>query len=272
MRKRLLAWVAVAILFFYPFTVHAQEPEDTPTPVITEQDMEVAILQAQLDTMRSYQQDLIETVYWSLAGIATALVVLVGYSWFTNNRNYDRERAAFREEQEAALAKGLQQLSNDLQAEVNKLEVHLQTEVRNLRKVNEQAIEVLSTSLRADVTQDLGSIRQRIGTIELSRLVEIAKQHRTESRVSWVSINSTMQVIERAISLGNNQVIANHIAEAREILLANRKGANEYNLYLFSDDPSNYRQILSKVPDQFKVEAEEVQRLLSELPLRSFMG
>lgn len=51
----------------------------------------MAILKAQLATMQEYQDDLLATVHWSLGSILGALLLFVGYGWYSNKKVNDQE-------------------------------------------------------------------------------------------------------------------------------------------------------------------------------------
>jgi hypothetical protein len=59
---------------------------------------EIALLNAQLESMREYHGALLSTVYWSLGAIGALALLLVGLSWFTNNRFYEHDKAALKQE------------------------------------------------------------------------------------------------------------------------------------------------------------------------------
>jgi hypothetical protein len=94
--------VAAFLLFALSQSVslYAQSPAPsvtpTPTPIVAENNQpkpsdEVIVLRAQLETMRQYDQRLLETVYWSLASLGAVVLLIVGLGWYTNFRLYKRE-------------------------------------------------------------------------------------------------------------------------------------------------------------------------------------
>lgn len=60
------------------------------TPVVPPD--EVKILQAQLQQMRDTDQRLLSTVYWSLGTLAVMAALLVGFNWYVNFRQYERDQ------------------------------------------------------------------------------------------------------------------------------------------------------------------------------------
>src|SRR5215470_14487695 len=54
-----------------PASAHLQSDEDK-------------LLEAQLSTVREYDEKLLQTVYWSLGGVFLLVVLVGGINWFTN--------------------------------------------------------------------------------------------------------------------------------------------------------------------------------------------
>lgn len=52
----------------------------------------LAVLQAQNTLIKDYQDDLLSTVYWALAGLTTLLILFAGYNWFAAFRLQKEEK------------------------------------------------------------------------------------------------------------------------------------------------------------------------------------
>lgn len=80
------------------------QPVSQATPVEQmQEDPEVVALQAQLEQMRRSDERLLQMVNWALSALLTVGLVLVGYSWFSSGRAYDRDKDALRQELRGAL-------------------------------------------------------------------------------------------------------------------------------------------------------------------------
>lgn len=64
-------------------------PTAVPTPTIS---VEVAVLTKQLETMQLYEDRLLDTVYWSLTGIAGVALALIAYSAISSFILFDRAK------------------------------------------------------------------------------------------------------------------------------------------------------------------------------------
>jgi hypothetical protein len=79
-------------------------PAGTPTSQVeSQQSPEVIALRAQLDLMRQFDDRLLSTVYWSLGGMITIVVLIAGFSWFANNRLHEKDKAILRQELESII-------------------------------------------------------------------------------------------------------------------------------------------------------------------------
>ncbi len=77
-----------------------QAPASSPIPPSSQprgDTLQVAVLRAQLATMRDHNDQLLATVFWALGTVAGLAVLLVGYNWFTQSRAYERDQVALRQ-------------------------------------------------------------------------------------------------------------------------------------------------------------------------------
>jgi hypothetical protein len=114
MKQKLVFRITTFVVWalWLSLSLHAQSPSPTPTvapsQAVSESNQptasdEVIILRAQLETMRQYDQRLLETVYWSLASIGAIVLLIVGLGWYTNFRLYKREISDIKRDVQIAL-------------------------------------------------------------------------------------------------------------------------------------------------------------------------
>ena len=107
-------------------------PSVSPTP-----NPEVIALRAQLEIMRQYDGRILSTVYWSLGVIATLVLLLAGYGWYTNYRVYERDKTA---------------MQQDLQG-------YLQQETAKFSKSMSEANDRFRADMLTDITQRIENAR-----------------------------------------------------------------------------------------------------------------
>ena len=52
---------------------------------------QIEVLKAQNEVMKDYQDKFLSTVQWSLSGVVGVVILLIGYNWFTNFKNQEKE-------------------------------------------------------------------------------------------------------------------------------------------------------------------------------------
>lgn len=129
------------------------------------------VLEAQLDTMREYDQKLLATVYWSLGGVFLLVVLVGGINWFTNYRLYERERESLREASKLATQEEAAKL-RDIFDEKR------QAWDRDSRRLHEE-IAALQSGLRdmveAKYADTIGEIRKTAASVKEQALRAVAE-------------------------------------------------------------------------------------------------
>lgn len=91
-----------------------------PAPSTDGASPEVAVLRAQLETQRQYDERLVNTVYWGLGAAITLAFGLSGFGVFYTVRQSDREKTALQAELSATLRDQISQIKADLSTETTK--------------------------------------------------------------------------------------------------------------------------------------------------------
>lgn len=133
--KSILIFLAGIVIATWCAAVVAQAPAAPvagSAPLVAQS--ELAVAKAELEVTRAYQEHLLATVYWSLGTLAAVAVLLVGYSWWNNSRNYDRDRISFEREIGAKLNEMVAKIGEELrvgsQARTEILEQKLRQQAR----------------------------------------------------------------------------------------------------------------------------------------------
>lgn len=226
--------IFAAFLLTCSVSLLAQPISPTPSPAPTsysqmpseaEKEAEkVAILQAQLELMRQYDQRLLETVYWSLGGMVTIVVLVAGFGWFANFRLYEHDKKALKQEltgfikeERAKLHEELSSAARDaVRSELQDMKLMkydlLKTEAEKWES-KEVYANVLTTSLRMlEVALEIGWEHRIAGALEFT----------TKALKSGKKFDaSTIVNVTKAI----NQLSSDYTAEVeniRELLKAAR--------------------------------------------------
>lgn len=73
-----------------------------------------AILQSQIELMRQYEDRILQTVYWSLGGMITVVVLIAGFGWFANFRLYEHDKKVLRQELLQLLTHEMEKIHKEL--------------------------------------------------------------------------------------------------------------------------------------------------------------
>lgn len=117
--------------------------------------LQIEVLKAQVEVMKSYQDKFLSTVYWSLGTVAALVVFLAGFNWFTNNRNAEKESALHKE----MITTELNTIQNDLKKLISESlldnqksqSAHLANLKENLRQLINRDFEKKLHSINRDV-------------------------------------------------------------------------------------------------------------------------
>ena len=114
----LRAFVFLASVILAAHAHAADAPASAPTALQT---TETAVLKAQLETMRQFQDSFMSMGQWTLGGVIAAALALGVFGWHTSKANYERDRDALQREAQAlrdathsALKNGIQQAAKNL--------------------------------------------------------------------------------------------------------------------------------------------------------------
>jgi hypothetical protein len=76
-------------------------------------------LEAQLETIKHANDQLLGTVHWTLGVVVTIAALLVGYNWFSTFKTFDREKATLKEEIMRTFQDRLAPFQNEFTKQVN---------------------------------------------------------------------------------------------------------------------------------------------------------
>jgi len=213
---------------------------NTPTPPLVEADL----LRAQLETMRDYDQRLIETVYWALGGIVGLAVLVAGFSWFSNLRLYQRDRDALRDE--------LRSLSQSATATISGANTR---ELQSMRETVELAVETELALKTEQFDIAMQALQSEIGELRIMN-------RRLEAR-QWelipVYVNAMTHyadALSAAVDAGSSGFFADLLNSIIRVL-GQMKSVTPW-------DSSRLNPILSRLPHDYDTEAAKIRQLLNE--------
>lgn len=161
------------LLLLFSTVIVAQTPPQivaSPSPrqlIETQETKETAILKAQLEIMREYNERLLNTVYWSLGTLVVIAVLLVGFSWFTNYKIYERDKAALRQELSGAVDSQILGIRNKLNEDLEEKLKEISTKSVDAAKANS---ELAISPIKNQIESLERSVKNQIQSLEKSVL------------------------------------------------------------------------------------------------------
>jgi hypothetical protein len=246
--KQLLLCIFCCLLFMVTeVTLNAQpsNSQATPTPTLQRNDEamnkeEVIALRAQLETMRQYDQRLLETVYWSLGGMFTVVIVIVGVGWYTNFRLYERDKSALRQDL-------LLSIKDDTRKEI-------ESAARQAHKELREAIDPASTKSNSD----LHRLSREVKGIKYD-LYELETSQQEINRVYNNVLRSYIKMIEVAQAMGQDYFISRTLGDVVRVL---KILANEEVTPLDGGVAKDVTKMLDSLCSEFSVDVDTVRQLL----------
>lgn len=256
LKRRLPEVVLLSIAVFAAAMLIAQAR--TPaTATVAPSNTEVQILKAQLETIREYDQRLMNVVFWSLGGVFIVVVLIGGLNWFTNYRLYERERESLREylqgefkSESAQVHEVMRHLEEESRSSFNTFFQDAKSQFRNdfaeFRKENEKGLERTRTDLHHEIQESKSDLAQFK-----------AEQFQKQGDSLWESF-SLLDFLEIQIEL--KRVDPLYVADSLKRIIAILE--KEHRVSYTS--AKRLERILKSLPDTLSSEAGRIASLLPQ--------
>lgn len=155
--------------------------------------LQIEVLKAQVEVMKSYQDKFLSTVYWSLGGVFGIVILLVGYNWFTNFKNQEKD---------------IQTLKNYVEQELRDKKLELEGDInKKIKDISERENKALWREIY-DLQYQLHLIefndckKRKVYATCIRRakpMIEISKKMKYEFRINRV-LDSLVDVLELTLN------------------------------------------------------------------------
>lgn len=127
---------------------------------------QIEVLKAQVEVMKSYQDNFLATVYWSLGGVITLAILLIGSNWFINIRNQDKEAELLQDKINNHLNEINTALTASFEEQKNEVNNNFSNESKKLRtEIEENILYKLATKERK-LNHELSILKKDVLKIE----------------------------------------------------------------------------------------------------------
>ena len=244
-------------------SVAAQSPQAPPAEEEQAQSRtQVEVLEAQLETMRQYDQRLLETVNLALGVVVTVSLTIIALNLF--NYRHDKD----------ALSKNLEETKRLLHQELQK---EITVLAQNQQKILQNQLSEIQHSLLDDLNQKLAIIEsefdRRLASIsskieseskDLNKkdknnqynILELEAEIATLKKLPDLALAISLRAAKLAKELGHDWRISKNLEKMWRCL------EKESDLYL--GDASDITEFLDGLPSKHSIEAEAIRKLLQK--------
>lgn len=224
-----------------------------PTPISTEKsNIQVAVLEAQLDEIKSFDEKLINTVYWALGTVVTLALLLVAYNWYTNNSLYQKD---------------VKNISNSLSFESKQMfsdyKQSIDQELNTTKQIIDQEILKMKQSIDLQVSESHDKYRGEIDLLEAAVAKtrdEMKKDlYIVEARL-WQIKGVSLNVITCCISsLKVGKIEKNyHIDTALDLILDSLVNINTNGTSFIAHRLTELQEVIAKIPPKHYVMIQKI--------------
>lgn len=169
------------------------------------QDLEnVKVLQTQLEVTKSFQNNLLQTVYWSLGTLATLAVLLVGFGWYTNFRVYERDKKALSEELHSQASVEWEKLRLSMESQHNEFSMLISEKIANEIQSGQSLLREQITSLKTSTENDIKFIKKEMKSDQhrlASEILEIKHDEWVKKKVFVNAFRCSTTILARTCAV-----------------------------------------------------------------------
>lgn len=233
-------------------------PAEAELPPASSQGELVTALKAQIEVMRSYDQRILATVYWSLGGLLTIAALLIGFGWFANFRVYERDKNALAQELRGQIIADTAKQRSEIEKVLGEAVTRLEERVREATK---QQIDELSQEIKGvqkELSWEAAQLRYDVLTFQMREWMH------QKNLVNALRIQTKKLAV--ALGIGDHFRIGDTLDEI--VTTVRRISEEQPTLPPEANDLGELHELLRRVGPEFSVSVEQARKLLSALPSR----
>lgn len=177
---------------------------------------EVAVLKAQLETIRQYQDRFISMAQWSLGTVIGLALALAAFSWYNNKTSYERDRDVLRQESKllseevrAALLEEVRRASRDLDSGLEKRQSTIQNAIeKNLEskteklgsrmaRLNDDLLELKSDAVEREAKESEETGAYRWAIYKYCELLDLSVKRQTDSYEAGDTLDAMRKILDK---------------------------------------------------------------------------
>jgi hypothetical protein len=198
---------------------------------------ELAVLRAQLETTRQFQDSFMNMVQWTLGSAIAVALALAGFGWYTNRANYDRDRRALEQEAETLKAS----IAATVSTEVMKVAQSLESTMTARQLFIQQAVEKTFQPKLTAISEQAKNLKGEVFDLKASSLEREAEEAREKENYKW-AIYKYCELLDLCVARDTD------FYEAADALDSIRDIVRRPNLVMDSDTVNSTVETLKRLP------------------------
>lgn len=253
--------IIIILLTLFSVTAYGADIDNT----LLQKNLEAAntqieVLKAQVEVMKSYQDNFLTTVYWSLGGVFSIVILLVGYNWFTNFKNQEKETQYFKDLILTTLNASKKELIGELNLGKNEL-------IADILKQTNIKIDYENKKLRGDVTKDLDGLKNSLNKYHSDcefislEVLELQYEKWLAKPNYLLTTSIAVKLIKKAYSLNQNYRVTLYL----DFLLTSLKSLKSSLHTLSVEKISLVTNCIKDLEDEHEATCNLIKKLLNEI-------
>lgn len=254
--------IIITLFFLFSATAYGAEVDNALLHKNLEAaNLQIEVLKAQVEVMKSYQDKFLSTVYWSLGGVFGIVILLVGYNWFTNFKDQEKEIQYFKN----LILTTLEASKKELIGELNLRKKELIEDV-----VNEVNLKIDSElkKLKSNLTNDIEAIKRSLksynsdGELLLMEVWELQYEKWLLKKNYLLTTTIAVKLLSKAHSMQRHYRVNIYL----ELLVSSLKNLKENSTNTLSvDDISLITKCIKNLGDEHESICNLIKKLLNEI-------
>lgn len=218
------------------------------------------LLLREIEVMKQYDQDLLETVYWSLGALLTIAVLLIGFGWFANFKVYERDKESIRRDLNSFIQSEFKSIQNSVESKIK-------SEFESVEsKISELSLSVFDENIK-DVNGLIGNNSRNIDSIKTDivkfkyELLEIEAKSYQEKGSLTNAFRSQSRIIPIVLNTSYSWQVSFTLDKMQSLLV---EMIEKKEVYLDADDIHAVTKILDSIEDEHEITVRGIKELLAK--------
>lgn len=211
---------------------------------------QIKLLEMQLSEVRSFQDSILTTVHWALAGVFVLVGLLLGVGWFANFKIYDRDKDSLKAEVQSNASKLSSDLSAQLMRSTADLEQMLQSRFETEKEVIYKSFKSITDDSLKSVVASVNVLTNKFDRMELTRL----RKEMNETQSHSTALTRALYLFEFCF----DRKIEHEVPNIVNFIIKNLDAGGKFT----AREITELNALIDKLPEHYKVLTDKVRTKL----------